>query len=356
MQKIFFSVYEKSADFYSARLLKKLEDKFDITGFGGPEMKEVCNNVKNVVAKTAFMGLPIKELPYFYRLMKAAKKEIKNSDIVTLVDFSGLNLRLLKHVKSEGKKSIYFIPPKFWAWSSERAGLLKDCDCVFPLFKFEHEFLLERGIRSFYFGHPLSEELSEYKDIRRGNTETRKIGIFPGSRLGEIKSTLPIILKALKNINGDFRLFLAGESFEILNEINSIIAKYSIPIKFVLPENKYKEISTLENAIACSGTVALELSYFSVPTIVVYRTNWLNYMYFKNKVRVKYFSLPNIIANEEVFPELIQNDFTPQNIEKIFMNLPEKKDFYSKCDKIWENLYGENIFGKIANKIQEVCS
>jgi len=356
VQKIFFSVYEKSADFYSARLLKKLKGKLEIKGFGGHEMREVSNNIKDVVAKAAFMGLPIKKLPYFYKLLKAAKKKIRSCDIVTLVDFSGFNLRLLKYADAQGKKTVYFIPPKFWAWSSERAGRLKNCDAVFPLFRFEHDFLKERGVNSFYFGHPLSEELSIYSDIRKKTPVSKKIGIFPGSRLGEIKSTLPIILKALKDFDGEINLFLAEGSFEILSEINSIIAEYSLSIKFVLPENKYEEIATLESAIACSGTVALELSYFSVPTLVVYRTSWLNYTYFKNKVRIKYFSLPNIIADKEVFPELIQSKFTPENVKESLKSLPKKEDFYEPCEKIWEDLYGEDIFEKISLKIQEVCS
>ncbi|MDD5091134.1 MAG: hypothetical protein PHQ23_09475 [Candidatus Wallbacteria bacterium] len=353
MRKILFSVFEKSADFYAARLIPYLADSFVVTGYGGPEMEEKCRRITNQIQKSSVMGISglFLRMPYFVHLLMKLRRKIERSEGVILVDFAGLNLRLLSYAAERGKKAVYLIPPKFWAWSPERSVLLKKCSAVFPLFPFEHEQLCSTGVPSFYFGHPLYEEL---RTTARRTPVPGRIGIFPGSRPDEIEYTLPVILEALSGTGGEFLLFLADSSDEFSRRINRIISRTDLPLQFVSPLSKYEKMGTLEKAVACSGTVALELSYYSIPTVVVYRTTWLSYQYFKDRIRLKHYSLPNILAGGEVYPELIQSGFNARTLKDRLTDMPPGKQIDSECSKIWDTLKGENISQRIAEKMIEV--
>ncbi|MDD2715456.1 MAG: hypothetical protein PHW04_06130 [Candidatus Wallbacteria bacterium] len=355
MRKILFSVFEKSADYYAARLIPFLRGGFSFSGYGGPEMKILVPKIRDTIERASMMGLTdlIGRIPFFFNVWSRLKKGIDEADILLLIDFSGLNLRLLDQASKSGKSTVYFIPPKFWAWCPERAERLKKCSLVFPLFPFEHEQLLNLGVNSFYFGHPLSEELQKIplKKHVRG-----RIGIFPGSRPAEIEGTLPVMLKSLEGSNGECCMFLADDSPAFKNRIRKIVSGFKLPVNLIPPAEKYEWMSSLDRAIACSGTVVLELSYFEVPTVVVYRTSWLSYLYFKRKVILSHYSLPNILAGKEIYPELIQEDFRPDYLRQTLLELPEQDEISGDCRKLWQSLAGPDIYRRIADKINEVSA
>lgn len=349
MKRILFSVHEKSADIYASNLSKQLKH-YSLIGFGGPELSRMHKGIKDITHKTADMGIPLKKIPFYIRIYNTLKQLSKTADITILVDFGGLHIPFLKYLHKTGKRVIYFIPPKFWAWGYNRIKYLKLATAVFPLFKFEHNMLIKNGVSSYYFGHPLYENL---KQIKIKSIISDRIGLFPGSREVEIKKTLPIMLDALNNYKGEVMIFISQDNYQIINTINNIAINKGIPFKLILPDIRYEVMSTLSKAIACSGTVNLELSYFGIPTIVVYKLNNLVYKVFKPLIKTRFISLPNILLKKMIYPELVQDNFNTKTLKYYLENnIPRRDEIIEKCDIIWEDLKGYNIYEKIASIIR----
>ncbi|MDR2557186.1 MAG: lipid-A-disaccharide synthase [Bacteroidales bacterium] len=347
---------EASGDLHGANLAKQIllhEPSAILKGWGGEKMQmqgvEILKHYKDL----AFMGFAevAMHLPEILQNFALCKKQINEfkPDAVILVDYPGFNLRMAKWLHNNGYKVIYYIAPQVWAWHSSRIKQIKKyVDVLFPILPFEKQFFEKHGIHTEYFGHPLLDVVSVYSGT---HTATNIIAIFPGSRKQEIKRMLPTLLK----VTGRFpdKKFIIAGTKHLPGKLYTKALKEYPQVEIVFNET-YRLLSTAEAAIVKSGTSTLETALFGVPEVVVYKTSGISYRIAKMVVskKIKYISLVNLILDKKAVPELIQKEFTTDNItkelHKILSNPIEQKSDFDLLKKV---LGSGNTAEQIAKKI-----
>ncbi len=324
---------EVSADHHGARLiaeLKKLQSDFYLWGIGGDELQNQGMEVLFHVEQMSFLGVGevIRHLPFVRKVMLTIKNRAarQKPDLAILIDYPGFNLRLARALKKMNIPVVYYISPQLWAWGKGRIKTIKQCvDLMLVLFPFEKDFYEAHGVKAEYVGHPLVDKHyahlpQNFKQVQDGNVI---LGLLPGSRRNEIKSLLPRMVETAN------LLFESGsinkavivkvphieESFYYsLTEISAERFEISeIAMGKLLPE--------LDAALVASGTATLETAYYAVPMVIVYHVNPLTYWLGRLLVKLTHIGLANIVAEEEIAPELIQHDFSAQKAAHLLQKM-----------------------------------
>jgi lipid-A-disaccharide synthase len=195
----------------------------------------------------------------------------------------------------------------------------KNVDRMIVIFPFEVEFYRDEGISVEFYGHPIMDVIGDgYEDDRSFDKERPTIALLPGSRHGEVERHMDVILEAGRLIREDipgarFRIPLAPTLTE--DVIQSYLERFSLPVEVV--HGKFHQVvGTSDMAIACSGTATLETALLGTPMVVYYRLNPMTFFLGRILIRVDYISMVNLIAREQVVPELIQDDANPENIAR----------------------------------------
>jgi len=333
-------------------------------GAGGPKMAEAGVELALDLTAESVIGISdvLKKLPKFKKifcdLLKLAIT--RQPDLIILVDYAGFNRRFAHAIKNYIRarektffnwrpKIVQYVSPQVWASRPSRADkMAKDIDLLLCLFPFEKDWYAKRvpELKVEFVGHPMFDRYAAFpRPLAIGHQQTPpQILLLPGSRRGELKRHLPVMLEAAKQIT----------------------AKQNVRFKMVLPNEEMKKLVTgsaanLSNleiqiggladafaqttlAIASTGTVTLECAYFSVPTIAIYKTSWLTFQIAKQIVSVKFLAMPNLLANEEIFPEFIQDRATPENLAReaidLLNNSARREAIKSKLEKIVATLGG----------------
>ena len=257
----------------------------------------------------------------------------RKPDVIIGVDFGGFNLRFGHAVKEYVRdnpfskwnpKIVQFVSPQVWASRPSRANLLAaDYDLVLSIFPFEKNWYAERApqLRVEFVGHPMIDR-SQKSEVRSQNKHTMPaVLLLPGSRKSELQRHLPVMIEAGRIIKSKipvkFKMVLPDEELrELADKLSALPANFEIQIGD-LPQ----ALAGADVAIASTGTVTMECAFFGVPTVTLYKTSWFNYAIAKRIVTVKWATMPNILANEEVFPEFIQNTATSENISSAALEL-----------------------------------
>jgi lipid-A-disaccharide synthase len=261
-------------------------------------------------------------------------------DALILVDAQGFNMPLAAFAKKQGIKTIYYIAPQEWLWGTQK-GIRKvaaTIGLIISIFKKEHEMYKEAGGNSVYFGHPLLDIVKPNMDrkdfCRKFNLDAHKktIALCPGSRHHEIKSLLPILLDVAARINGaQFVLPVSSSKFK--KEIDGLLTKTTLNIK-VIEGHNYDILANSDLVIAKSGTIVLECVCLNTPGIMFYKLSPLTYFIGKHLlgIKLKYYSMPNILAGRMVVPEFVMKDANADNIyneaEKILADPQKAKAGY----------------------------
>lgn len=342
--KIFVLTGEVSGDLHLSYLVqeaKKIDNSVEFIGVAGNHCRAQGVEVIQDIDELSIMGFTevLKKYSFLKRKSEEYLEYIKKEKIkkVIMVDYGGFNLKFLKLLKSEipDIEVSYYIPPKLWIWGEKRIDTLKLADRIMVIFPWEVPFYKKHNVESIYYGNPFTER---YEPVyNRGEN----ILLLPGSRKQEIKSLIPELLKIVEREKGrNFILKLSSEEHlkwidYDLTQFNNLKVSYRSLKEVVLDCNI---------AIAASGTVTLELALLNIPTIVIYKTNYINYFIAKYILKVGFISLPNLTVNEEVFPELIQGRC---NSEEIINELEKIEKNLSIMDKklkiIRERLEGKNV-------------
>ncbi len=279
----------------------------------------------------------IPSLLYYYLELQKLKKVLKEEKINVLfpIDFPDFNFHLIKFAKENGIKVIYYVPPQLWAWRIERIDFLKKyVDLTLVLFKFEQELYRKYGLNCQFVGHPVIE------NIKIDNTKQKNaICFFPGSRISTIKQLLPLYLQLAEAIYCQFpmKAFIFGITHNISDKFLKKY-KFTYPFKIQKINNAIELFPNCLLAIIPTGTISLETALCRVPAIVVNKTTYINYLLVKDKIKVKFLSLPNILAEEEIYPEFLQNKIDTEKILHLaedFLDYPEKFD---ERFKKWEEI------------------
>jgi len=324
---------EVSADHHGARLiaeLKKLQSDFYLWGIGGDELQNQGMEVLFHVEQMSFLGVGevIRHLPFVRKVMQTIKNRAaqQKPDLAILIDYPGFNLRLARFLKKMNIPVVYYISPQLWAWGKGRIKTIKQSvDLMLVLFPFEKDFYEAHGVKVEYVGHPLVDKHyahlpQNFKQVQDGNVT---LGLMPGSRRNEIKSLLPrmvetanllfesgsihkAVIAKVPHIEISFYQNLTGisaERFELTE----------IPMEELLPE--------LDAALVTSGTATLETAYYAVPMVIVYHVNPLTYWLGRLLIKLTHIGLANIVAEEEIAPELIQHEFTAQKAAHLLQKM-----------------------------------
>jgi lipid-A-disaccharide synthase len=325
---------DPSGDTLAADLVRALAGALGSTRFigaGGPKMAEAGVQSSFDLTADAVIGLSdvIKKLPLFRRrlgeLTRLAAQE--KPELIILVDFSGFNRRLahaIRGVCGRAPKIVQYVSPQVWASRPGRADkMVRDFDLLLCLFPFEKEWYARRvpQFRVEWVGHPMFDRL------KPGGGEEGPIPtvvLLPGSRRGELKRHLPVVLEAAELIaakqNARFKLIAPREEMAALAraDVTGCAAKIEIQTGGL-----DAALSTATIAIASTGTVTLECAWLGVPTVAFYKTSALTYAIGRQIVSVKYLAMPNILAGKALFPELVQHEATAQNIAGAALDLLE---------------------------------
>ena len=335
--KIFFSVGEPSGDLHGANLIESLRDQVPgvrCVGYGGPRMEAAGCELHEDLTRHAIMGfLPvIGKLPMFYRLMKRAEKFFEEDppDAVVLIDYPGFNWWIAKKAQQSGIPVFYYGVPQVWAWARWRVGKMKRLiDHVLCKLPFEKEWYEKRGCQANYVGHPYFDELierqldQEFLD-KQAARPGRLVTILPGSRSREVARQLPVFLKAAQRVQdqlGDVRFAIASFNDQQAQMARQLVEKSGLDVEIHLDKTG-ELIEACHCAMACSGSVSLELMYHEKPATILYKVNFLQQVTNRLLVRVRYMTLVNLIASERRFDWLVQ-DYDPEQLEGAEVPLPE---------------------------------
>ena len=331
--KYYIIVGEASGDLHASHLMQALSDRdpdADFRFFGGDLMTGVGGTRVRHYRDLAYMGfIPVLlHLRTISKNMKMCKRDVLrwNPDALILVDYPGFNLDIAKYVHRHSDIPVYYyISPKIWAWKEYRIKNIKrDVDEMFSILPFEKDFYENKhNYPIHYVGNPTATEVEEFRNNyeetpeqfrERHNLDERPIiALLAGSRKQEIKDNLPTMLSAADENSRDYQLVLAGAPGIDRRYYDDFISDY--PVRIVENET-FALLMNSTAALVTSGTATLETALFRVPQVVCYETplpSFIGYMR-KKVIKVPYISLVNLIANEEVVPELVANTFTKENL------------------------------------------
>lgn len=348
---------EASGDLHASRLitsLKARDPQARFTFIGGDKMGAAAGTAPLVhYSKTAFMGFSevIRHLGDIMKIMKQTMQWIKEAkpDCLILVDYPGFNLKIAKKAKKWRRDLpvCYYISPKIWAWKSWRVRKIrKYVDRMFSILPFEKEWYRKHRYDIDYVGNPSLEEVdawlskpyykageaaNDHRPDRKAFLESHKlrdrniIAILPGSRYGEIKNNLPVMLRAAERFPQCAPVIALAPGID--REFYNQFAKF---LNFTT--DTYALLSHARAALVTSGTATLETALFGVPQVVCYRANGsaISYHLMKSILSVKHVSLPNLIVNKEIVPEMLLQYCTPElvgdKLEKLLGETSERKE------------------------------
>ena len=229
-------------------------------------------------------------------------------------------------------KFIHYVAPTVWAWRPKRAGkIAKFLDGLICLFDFEPPYFEKEGLSSIAVGHPMMESgLKEAKALAIGNVDTDKVGLFFGSRQGEIKRISPVILTAAQKMleeNSNIE-FIVPTLPHLQKQITELTQSLKAPVHVISnKDKKWSTVKTCDAAIAVSGTVGLELAAANVPHVIAYKVNNLTAQILKRVIKTPYAHLANIILKQEIVPEFIQDNCLSDDVAAELLTLLENKSY-----------------------------
>jgi lipid-A-disaccharide synthase len=339
---VFLIAGEPSGDALGASLLKGLRAKSEAPlvceGIGGPLMQEQGLTSLLPMEELCVMGLweVVGHLPRLLKLIQAITEEIEERQpkVVVTIDLPDFNFQVAKRLKKNGifkGRIVHYVAPSVWAWRPKRAKKIAAfLDGVMCLFPFEPPYFKKEGLRAAFVGHPLIEvdkaaiDPMAFRRVRNIPEDALCVGVFFGSRAGELKTLSPIFvetIKALAEQYPDIKIIVPTLPHLEIDIIN-IVKGLNIEI-FIDPQvgRKWETFSACNIGLAVSGTVGLELAYLGVPHIIGYKAHPLTAFLVKRMAKVKHVHLANILLEREVIPEYLQGRCNAFDLTKGVMRL-----------------------------------
>ena len=342
MKKIFILTGEPSGDKLASSViskLKKLNSDIQYLCVGGKHLNSL--GIKSLyelkeITYIAFTDVLLNIFKIKKKINQTVEKILEfQPDILFSVDSPDFTLRVAKKVKkiNPNIKTIHFIAPKVWAWREGRVKKMKKyLDHILLLFKFEKKYFDKENLLNTFVGHPLLDEeiKNNVKLDNLINGKKKYISLFAGSRESEIKIHAPILFEFIKKFNSkEINFNFVFHSIDKYKDyLNNLLSKQKIYNAEVISDDKIKNeiLKKSSFAIVKSGTVSLEVCKLYIPSIIIYKMNFINYFLAKLFLKIKFANMLNIINNKEIIPELIQKDCNSKEIFNsvyYFLNKPE---------------------------------
>jgi lipid-A-disaccharide synthase len=313
-------------------------------GAGGPQMAAAGVDVVLDLTRHSMIGLA--EALTRYRTFKRLFDQLldlafeRRPDVIVCVDFSGFNSRFARAVRSRLRshhrpewtpKIVQYVSPQVWASRPGRAhAMARDLDLLLAIFPFEKAWYAERvpELRVEFVGHPILDRHAAAGNgspaahppnsaLETTHTRPPDIVLLPGSRLGEVRRHLPVMLAAVPLIRESlpetrFRIVAPTDS---LKQVADALGARARGVELQVG-GLANALTRADLAIASTGTVTMECAFFGVPAVAMYRTSWLTYQLGRRIVTVQHLAMPNLLADDALFPELIQHDATPERVAR----------------------------------------
>ena len=363
MKKIFILTGEPSGDRLAAKVISKLktkDPKISYLCLGGEELKSLGINSISDLNQVTYLGFTRVLLNIFKikkKINETAKKILEfNPDILFSVDSPDFTLRVAEKVKKNSPKikTIHFVAPQVWVWREGRVKKIKKfIDHILLLFKFEKKYWDKENVSCQFVGHPLLENDKEAKieinQVLKKNTAI--ISVFPGSRESELKVLTPILLEFIKLMNVKYKdfLYVFHSTKTQRSNLEKMISESQINNIEIISDEKIKDHILKKSifAVSKSGTISLEICKRKIPSIIIYKINFLNFLIIKMLVKIKYANILNIAADQMIIPELLQSKCNPEEIFKLvssFLDDQNKiKKQISNTEKILDGFRTKNL-------------
>ena len=318
---------ETSGDQLGAALVEKLAERYPgarFVGIAGDKMQAAGVEAWWHADELAVMGLfeVLSHLPRLLRLRKALVKkllEVKH-DVLIGIDAPDFNLGLEIKARRAGIKTVHYVSPTIWAWREKRVKkIARAADLVLCLFPFEPAFYRDHAVPASYVGHPLADQIETNRDpgsarVRLGlQSERTTVALLPGSRLSEVSRLAEPMIEAarlLSRQHADIQFVAAMAKDSVETEFRSEMQRLGFDAITLVRHDPRSVIAAGDVVICASGTATLEVMLVNRPMVMTYRLSPSTYRLGKlfKLVKLQWFSLPNILANEELVPELIQDE------------------------------------------------
>ena len=346
MKRIAIIAGETSGDILGSRLiasLKQLNPQLQFEGIGGAEMAAQGCDCLYPMEKLAVMGLTevLKRLPELLNIRRTLIKRWSRSrpDLVIGIDAPDFNLRLEAELHRAGIKVAHYVSPSVWAWRSKRVNKMKgNLDLMLTLFPFEASFYQQHAIPVAFVGHPLADEIPLVSDRQAArealglDSKARVLAILPGSRSTEIKYLAKEFVQTAQQLSHEYNnlIFIApmvNKSIQQLFEKRRKEVAPELDIQLIQGQSR-QVMAAADVLLMASGTAVLEGMFVGRPMVAAGKMSALTAWVFRRfaGLRVKYFTLPNNLANQELVPEFIQEDMTTENLTRAVKQMFEMKE------------------------------
>lgn len=318
-------------------------------GAGGPKMAEAGAELAIDLTQHTVFGI-VGVIARYFKFLRFRNELLRlaiqrQPDVVVGVDYSGFNRNLAAAIRRKAcaqsgtfgnwrPKLVQFVSPQVWA---SRAGrvyqMQRDYDLILSIFPFEKPWYAKRvpRLRVDFVGHFLADRYPRERIKRKSYTSTeQRLLLLPGSRKWELKRHLPVVLEAAKQIQARQKVSV---HMVVPNEEMNVLAQEAIQLSGMQVHTQvgglHQALAEADVAIASSGTITLECAWFGVPTVVLYKVTQIEYEVASRCIQVPHIAMPNLLANERIYPEFRQNNATPEALSNAaleFLNNQELRD------------------------------
>lgn len=336
---------EASGDLLGAGLVRELKQRFpdaEFAGVGGPQLRAAGLQAWHDCSELAVMGLAevLRHLPRLLRLRRGLRERLLawRPDVFIGVDAPDFNLGLERKLKQAGIRTVHYVSPSVWAWREGRAAKMgRSADRVLCLFPMEPPIYQRHGVDARFVGHPLADSfaLEPDRDGARAqfglHGETPVLAVLPGSRLGEIRRLLPVFLAAASLVREKLpalQVLVPAANVACRDAIEACLGDARPAHVRVVDGQAHAVMIASDVVLLASGTAALEAMLAKRPMVVGYRISALTYrlVMLLGLMKVNRYSLPNVLANEPIVPELMQGDCTADKLSAAVMQWFDQPD------------------------------
>jgi lipid-A-disaccharide synthase len=320
---------EASGDILGAGLIAALQKRFDtveIEGIAGPRMQALGAHSLFPMERLSVMGLmePLKRLPELLKIRRMLREHFITDppDLFVGIDSPDFNLSLEESLKSAGISTVHYVSPSVWAWRRGRIKkIARAVDHMLTLLPFEASFYREHQLPVTFVGHPLADEIPLQVDTQAAREalgfmhDEQIIALLPGSRGGEVRLLGPLFLQTARwcfQRRPQLKFVLPAANAQRLSELRAQLADYAeLPIT-LLDGNSQRALAAADAVLIASGTATLETMLFKKPMVVAYKMGALSYAIFSRMLHTPWVSLPNLLAQRDLVPEILQDAATPE--------------------------------------------
>jgi lipid-A-disaccharide synthase len=324
---------EASGDQLGAGLIAEIKSRYpdaEFAGIGGDLMRQAGIKAWHDSQELAVMGLAevLKHLPRLLRLRHSIFERILawQPDVFIGIDAPDFNLGLEKKLKRKGIKTVHYVSPSIWAWRESRAKkIANSADRVLCLFPMEPPIYARYQVEADFVGHPIADRFEIHPDKNAArqslnlSPDKKILAVLPGSRRSEIQRLLPVFLEAMALLqinNSQLEFVIPAANTQCRASIETLTRNANISNLHIVDGQSHQVMVAADAVLLASGTAALEALLAKRPMVVAYRISALTYFIVKafGMMKIDYYSLPNVLANEVLVPELMQDNCTASNI------------------------------------------